>query len=59
MGSIRQRQPFISEKEALISEQMNGNSYDALVVTMGGALERLSCDISGGIMSVLRQEPTR
>ncbi len=47
------------KKESRISEQINGSSYDALIATMSGALERLSRDISGGIMSVLRQEPTK
>ena len=47
------------KNESLISEQMNGSSYDALVSAMSIALERLSRDISGAIMSVLRQEPTR
>ena len=47
------------KNESLISEQMNGSSYDALVSAMSIALERLSRDISGAIMSVLPQEPTR
>ncbi len=50
---------LLLRKEARISEQMNGSSYDALVAAMSSALERLSSDISGGIMSILQQEPTR
>ena len=46
-------------KESRVSEQMNGSSYDALVAAMSSALERLSGDISDGIISVLQQEPTR
>ena len=40
---------LLLKKEAEISEQMNGSSYDALVAAMSSALERLSRDISGGI----------
>ena len=47
------------KKESRISEQMNGNSYEALVAAMSRTLERLSRDVAGGIMSVLQQEPTR
>ena len=49
---------LILKKESRISEQMNGSNYDALVAAMSSALERLSRDISGGIVSVLHQEPT-
>ena len=48
---------LLLQKESQISEQMNGSSYNALVDAMSSALERLSRDISGGIVSVLRQEP--
>jgi uncharacterized lipoprotein YmbA len=50
---------LLLQKESRISEQMNGSGYDALVAAMSNALEKLSRDISGGIVSVLRQEPTR
>lgn len=49
---------LVLKRESRISEQMNGNSYDALVAAMSSALERLCRDISGGIMSVPRQEST-
>ncbi len=49
---------LLLQKESRISELMNGSSYDALVDAMSSALERLSHDISGGIESVLHQEPT-
>ena len=50
---------LLMKKESRISEQMNSGSYDALVAAMSGALERLSRDISGGIMFVLQQEPIK
>ncbi len=50
---------LLMKKESKISKQLNGSSYDALVAAMSGALERLSRDISGGIMFVLQQEPTK
>jgi uncharacterized lipoprotein YmbA len=50
---------LLLKKESRIREQMSGSGYDALVAAMASALERLSRDISGGIMSVLPQEPTR
>jgi uncharacterized lipoprotein YmbA len=49
---------LLLNKESNITEQTNGSSYDALVAAMSGLLERLSCDISGGIVSVLQQKPT-
>jgi uncharacterized lipoprotein YmbA len=53
-----QDRSLLLQKESQISEQMNGSSYNALVAAMSSALERLSRDISGGIVSVLHQEPT-
>lgn len=50
---------LLLKMESLIREQINGNGYDALVAAMSSALERLSRDVSEGIMSVLPQEPTR
>jgi uncharacterized lipoprotein YmbA len=50
---------LLLKKESWINEKINGNSYDALVAAMSSALERLSRDISGGIVSVLPQEPIR
>ncbi len=58
-GVFAKDRSLLLKKEARISEQMNGSSYDALVAAMSSALERLSSDISGGIMSVLQKEPTR
>ncbi len=57
-GVLSKDRSLLLQKESLISEQMNGSSYDALVAAMSSALERLSRDISGGIVSVLHQEPT-
>jgi len=50
---------LLLKKEAEIREEMNGSSYETLVAAMSSALERLSMDISGGINSVIQQEPTR
>jgi uncharacterized lipoprotein YmbA len=50
---------LLLQKESRISEHMNGGSYDALVAAMSSALERLSGDISGGIVSVLQMGSTR
>jgi uncharacterized protein len=50
---------LLLKKESEIREEMNGGSYETLVAAMSSALERLSRDISGGINSVLQQEPTR
>ncbi|MGO9413837.1 MAG: membrane integrity-associated transporter subunit PqiC [Syntrophobacteraceae bacterium] len=50
---------LILKKGLRVREQVNGGSYDALVAAMSSALERLSGDISGGIMSVVPQEQTR
>ncbi len=50
---------LLLQKEAEIREEMNDGSYETLVAAMSSALERLSRDISGGINSVLQQEPTR
>jgi len=58
-GVFTKERSSLLKKESRISEQMNGSSYDALVAAMSSALERLGRDISGGIMSVLQQEPTR
>jgi uncharacterized lipoprotein YmbA len=58
-GVFAQDKSLFLKKESPISEPMNGNSYDALVTAMSSALERLGRDISGGIMSVLQQEPTK
>ncbi len=49
----------LMKKESRISEQMNNGSYDALVAAMSRALGRLSLDVSGGIMFILQQEPTK
>jgi uncharacterized lipoprotein YmbA len=58
-GVFAKDRSLLLKRESRISEQMNNNSYDALVAAMSSALERLSGDISGGIMSGLTQEPTR
>ena len=58
-GVFAKDSSLLLKKEARISEQMNGNGYEALVASMSNALEKLSRDISGGINSVLHQEPTR
>lgn len=50
---------LLLKRESLIREQINGSSYEALVASMSNTLEKLSRDISGGINSVLQQEPTR
>lgn len=50
---------MLLKRESLIREQINGGSYDALVGAMSGALEKLSGDISGGILSVLPPEAPR
>ncbi len=50
---------LLLNKESEISKKINGISYDALVTAMSDALERLSSDISGGILSILQKEPTR
>jgi len=47
---------LLLERESLIREQINGNSYEALVASMSSALEKLSRDIAGGIGSVFRKE---
>ncbi len=58
-GVFAKDRSLLLKKESRISEQINGSSYDALVAAMSSALEKLSRDISGGIMSVLPQEPTK
>lgn len=50
---------MLLERESLIREQINGDSYDALVGAMSSALEKLSSDISGGILFVLPPEAPR
>jgi uncharacterized lipoprotein YmbA len=50
---------MLLKRESLIRERINGGSYDALVGAMSGALEKLSSDISGGILSVLPPEAPR
>jgi uncharacterized lipoprotein YmbA len=50
---------MLLKRESLIREWINGGSYDALVGAMSGALEKLSGDISGGILSVLPPEAPR
>jgi hypothetical protein len=57
-GVLSKDRSLLLQKESQISEQINGSNYDALVAAMSSALERLSRDISGGVMSVLHQEPT-
>jgi hypothetical protein len=49
---------LLLKRESLIREQINGDSYDALVAAMSSALERLSQDIAGGIRSVSQKEQT-
>jgi len=58
-GVFAKDRKLLLKKESRISERMNGSSYDALVAAMSSALERLSRDISCGIISVLHQEPTK
>ncbi len=58
-GVFAKDRSLLLKKESRISEQINSSSYDALVAAMSSALEKLSRDISGGIMSVLPQEPTK
>ena len=50
---------MLLKRESLIRERINGGSYDALVDAMSAALEKLSGDISGGILSVLPPEAPR
>ena len=49
---------LLLKRESLIKEQINGDSYDALVASMSSALQRLSRDIVGGIRSVSQREQT-
>jgi uncharacterized lipoprotein YmbA len=58
-GVLTKDRSLLLKKESRISEQINGSSYDALVAAMSSALEKLSRDISGGIMFVLPQEPSK
>ena len=57
-GVFAKDRSLLLTKESRISKEIKGSSYDALVAAMSSALERLGRDISGGIMSVLPQEPT-
>jgi uncharacterized lipoprotein YmbA len=57
-GVFAQDRKLLLQRESRISEQMNGSSYNALADAMSSALEKLSRDISGGIVSVIHQEPT-
>lgn len=50
---------MLLKRESLIRERINGGSYDALVGAMSSALEKLSSEISGGILSVLPPEAPR
>jgi len=50
---------LLFKKESTISEQVNGNSYDALVDAMSKALERLSREISSAISSSGQQTSTK
>jgi uncharacterized lipoprotein YmbA len=50
---------MLLKRESLIREQIDGGGYDALVAAMSGALEKLSSDISVGILSVLPPEAPR
>ena len=50
---------MLLNRESLIREQITGDSYDALLGAMSSALEKLSSDISGGILFVLPQEAPR
>ena len=54
-----QNRSLLLKREAMITAQVVGTSYDALVSAMSSALEKLSSDISGGILSVLPQEAPR
>jgi hypothetical protein len=58
-GVFAKDKSLLLKKEVQIREQINGSSYEALVAAMSSALERLSRDISGGIMSVPQPEPAR
>ncbi len=58
-GVFANDRSLLLKKESRISEQTNGSNYDALVAAMSSALERLSRDISEGIVSVLQREPTK
>jgi uncharacterized lipoprotein YmbA len=49
---------LLLKKEAEIREEMNGSSYESLVVAMSSALERLSQEIADGIGSVFQKEQT-
>jgi uncharacterized lipoprotein YmbA len=51
-GVFAPNRSLLLKRESLIIEQINGSSYDALVVAMSSALERLSRDIAGGIRNV-------
>lgn len=50
---------LLLKRETSVSEPVNGSSYDALVAAMSNTLERLSRTIADGIISVLRETPTR
>ena len=54
-----QNRSLLLKREAMITAQVDGTSYDALVSAMSSALEKLSSDISGGILSVLPPEAPR
>jgi uncharacterized lipoprotein YmbA len=49
---------LLLKKEAEITEEMNGSSYESLVAAMSSALERLSQEIADGIRSVFQKEQT-
>jgi uncharacterized lipoprotein YmbA len=49
---------LLLKREAMITAQVGGTSYDALVAAMSSALERLSQDIAGGIRSVSQRKQT-
>ena len=55
-GVFAHNRGLLLKTEALITEQISGGSYDALVAAMSSALERLSRDIAGGIRSVSQRE---
>lgn len=51
-GLVARDKRFLLMRQADITEQVNGSGYDALVDAMSRALEKLSRDIAGGILSV-------
>ena len=52
---LSQDRRLLLTKESGIAEQVNGNSYDALVAAMSKALESLSRDIAGAVTTLSRE----